>query len=270
VYSRCARPEGAYNPDAGPLAGCDLYATTLGQSGERRLRVSRSHVSEFAPAIWRGSLAFGRVRPGQRRADIVLKRRGRPLRRLGAGSLPSCIGTPCRDDPSMGWPTEMDLGPRAVAYDWRLFGGDTFLDAGSELRIARLDGSRARIADAGWSDGECGGTQTRSPNVSGTSVRYGYTLGGCGGGHMLRRFALPGLRRYAAAPAPTEVMQQSLAWDGVVLYWIRRTGWAGACTMVEAVCDLVRTTDPKLRPISRGEARSPIEVCKGCKVVDVR
>jgi hypothetical protein len=63
-----------------------------------------------------------------------------------------------------------DLGLRAVAYDRMLSGGDTFLGSGTELRVARLDGSRARIASAGWSDGECGGTDTRSPNVFGLSV----------------------------------------------------------------------------------------------------
>lgn len=57
----------------------------------------------------------------------------------------------------------MDVGPRAVAYRWILSGGDAFLGYGEELRIARLDGTRARVAEAGWSDGACGGSRVLSP-----------------------------------------------------------------------------------------------------------
>jgi hypothetical protein len=259
VYSRCQWPRRQtrrLRPE--PRRGCSLFAVTLGGGQERRLSVAGPGTSEFAPAIWGDMLAFGRRRPGQRRADILLARPGRPLQRLGAGSRPSCRNEPCRRQPSMGWPVVMDLGPQAVAYNWQLSGGDTFLGEGTELRIARLDGSRARIAQAGWSDGECGATITRSPNVSGLSVRYGYTIGACGGGHTFRRFDLAGTRRLQALP-PAGVEPVSLAWDGDTLYWIRQTGYLD-CGGAGTTCELVRSRGIAFARIQGGEAVPPIEV----------
>lgn len=68
VYSRCGAPPKA---DA-PPGDCDLFAVGLGGGAERRLGVSTSRDSEFAPAIWRNTLAFGRRSPKQRKADISL------------------------------------------------------------------------------------------------------------------------------------------------------------------------------------------------------
>jgi hypothetical protein len=159
----------------------------------------------------------------------------------------------------MGWPAVTDLGPQAVAYNWVLSGGDTFLGSGTELRVARLDGSRARLAQAGWSDGACGGTVTRSPSVSGLSVLYGYTSGGCGGGHSFRRFDLVGARRFAA-PVSGPFEQVSLGWDGGVVYWLRGTVPAADCRFAQSACELIRSHELALRAIKGGEAGPPIEV----------
>jgi hypothetical protein len=255
VYSRCARPTRPPS-EASPLRACDLYAVTLGGGTERRLPESRPQFSELAPAIWGDALVFGRRRATQRRAEIVLSRPGRPLRRLGAGTLPSCSHG-CRRQPSKGFPTVSDLGPQAVAYNWTLSGGDTFLGSGTELRIARLDGSRARIAAAGWSDGTCG-TITRSPNVSGLSAFFGYGYSaGCGGDAFVR-FDLRGARRFMAA-VPAGSRQVSVAWDGASAYWIRQTSPVVDCAHPETRCDLVRSIGLPFQQVKGGEVRPPIE-----------
>lgn len=121
----------------------------------------------------------------------------------------------------------MDVGPRAVAYRWILSGGDAFLGYGEELRIARLDGTRARVAEAGWSDGACGGSRVLSPNVSSTSVLYGYWVSGCGDGpESFRRYNLATGRRVQAA-APGQGVLVSVAQDGSDVYWLRGDFYRG-------------------------------------------
>src|SRR4051812_49662759 len=101
------------------------------------------------------------------------------------------------------------------------------MGSGSELRIARLDGSRARIAAAGWSDGPCGST-TRSPNVSGLSAYFGYGYGAGCGGNAFVRFDLTGARCFRT-DVPAGPRQGSIAWGGAAAYWIRQTGGGGWC-----------------------------------------
>jgi hypothetical protein len=157
----------------------------------------------------------------------------------------------------MGFPSVSDLGPQAVAYNWTLIGGDTFMGSGTELRIARLDGSRARIAAAGWSDGTCG-TITRSPNVSGLSAVFGYGYSaGCGGDAFVR-FDVTGARRFWAA-VPAESRQVSVAWDGATVYWIRQTGAVEDCANPETSCELVRSTALPFQRVKGGEVGPPIE-----------
>jgi hypothetical protein len=192
VYSRCARGGPRSRPD-----GCDLYAVRLNEGIERRLSVSSKRHSEFAPSIWRGSIAFGRLSPGQRKADVMLKRPGRPLKRLGAGTLAKCFKE-CGPAPPTARPLYTDLGPRALAYLWELNGGQVVgTEYGLEMRIARLDGSRAKIANSGYFGGACGFEQPLAPNVAGTAIVYGHAHGGeCEESHeSIRRFTHRRARR---------------------------------------------------------------------------
>ena len=192
VYSRCHQ-----TGPRGNSSGCDLYAMRLGGGRERRLGVSSARHSEFAPSIWRGMVAFGRLSPGQRKADVMLKRPGRPLKRLGPGTLAKCFKE-CGPAPPTARPLAMDLGPRALAYLWELRGGMVVgTEYALELRIARLDGSRAKIASSGYFGGACGFEQPLSPNVAGTAVFYGHAHGGeCEERHeSIRRFTHRGARR---------------------------------------------------------------------------
>jgi hypothetical protein len=254
VYSRCA---GSPKADA-PPADCDVFAVGLGGGAERRLGVSTSRDSEFAPAIWRDLLAFGRLSPRQRKADIFLARPGKKLRRLGPGTLPSCAQASCRRRPSKAWPRVMDVGPRAVAYRWILSGGAAFLGYGEELRIARLDGSRARLAQSGWSSGGCEGSRVFSPNVSDTSVLYGYWASACGDGpHSFQRFNVTTGRRFqAAAPGPGVLL--SVAQDASDIYWLRGDFIRGECGMPDSPCELIRSRTLVFREIKGGDARPPL------------
>lgn len=258
VYSRCRAAARRQRPPLDPVAprGCDLFAVTLGVSGERRLSVSSSRYSEFAPSIWRDALVFGRRSTRQRKADIYLARPGRPLKNLGPGTLAWCRETPCRDDPSTAWPVVMDLGPEAVAYNWQLSGGDTFLGQGTELRVARRDGSRARIADSGWSAGECDGSGTFSPNVSGTTALYGYRSGSCPGAFSFRRFDLRTARRFEAS-RPVDDPVLAIAWDGSTVFWLRGSDELSDCRS-RGVCQLMRSRDLGFAAIRGGAARPPI------------
>jgi hypothetical protein len=258
VYSRCRT-----KPPDSPPAGCDLFAVTLGEAGERRLSISTTRHSEFAPAIWRGRLAFGRRSPGQRKADIMLAR-GRKLKHLGPGTLPPCQELSCDETPSTAWPTAMDLGPRALGYLWALSGGDVY-GAGYalELRITRLDKRRARIAESGFFGGACEFAEPISPNVSGTTALYGYSYGDvCATGgqrNSFRRFSLKRARRAQARPAGAGHLI-SLAWDGPTVYWLRRNRTPAECEAPGANCitELLRSHNPAFRAIKGGEAEPPL------------
>ena len=242
VYSRCRQTGPRGNP-----AGCDLYAVRLGGGRERRLGVSSARHSEFAPSIWRGSIAFGRLSPRQRKADVMLKRPGRRLKRLGAGTLAKCFKQ-CGPAPPTARPLQMDLGPRALAYLWELNGGRVVgTEYGLELRIARLDGSRAKIASSGHFGGACGFEQPLSPNVAGTAVVYGHAHGGeCEESlESIRRFTHRGARRSQVPlpPGSSTVLARDAA--GGDLYRVQDG-------------QLIRSRDLAFRAIRGGEASPPV------------
>src|SRR4051812_21217561 len=192
VYSRCLRSGGGERP---PVA-CDLFAVRLDDgSTERRLAVSARRASEFAPAIWRNAVAFGRKVRG-RRSELVLTRPGKRPRKLRTGTFPACGGDSLCEGRPQAWTEKTDLGSRAVAYKWTMRGGSAHLGYGDEVRIVRRSGGRARLEQAGWADGACGDTAAFSPNVSHTTVLFAYHLGGCGeGADSIRRFELGSARR---------------------------------------------------------------------------
>jgi hypothetical protein len=251
VYSRC----GVKPTVAAPPRDCDLFAVRLGEGIESRLAVSTTRFSEFAPAVWGSRLAFGRQLGRQRKAHVLIFRGRKRLARLGPRTFPNC----CRTRRTREWPRQMDLGSRAVAYRWILSGPDAFLDYGEELWLSRLDGSRARLAQSGWSSGACGGSRVFSPNVVGTSVLYGYWSDDCGGGsESLRRYELSTRRRTQAdLPGPGVVL--SAARDGGDVYWLRGDFFRGECATPQSPCELMRSRGAAFRRIKGGDDRPPLE-----------
>jgi len=249
VYSRCGVTP---IPDA-PPRDCDVFSVELGGGRERRLAVSTTRFSEFAPAIWGNKLAFGRQARRQRKADILLARGDSRFRRLGPRTFPRC----CRRRRTAEWPRAMDLGPRAIAYRWILSGRDVFLGYGEELWISRLNGTRARLAQSGWSSGACGGSRVFSPNVDDVSVVYGYWSDDCGdGSESLRRFNLA-TRGRAQGDVSGPGVVLSVAHDGGDVYWLRGDFYRGECATPESPCELMRSRDTVFRRIKGGDDRSP-------------
>ena len=153
----------------------------------------------------------------------------------------------------------MDLGSRAVAYRWILSGRDAFLGYGEELWLSRLDGSRARLAQSGWSSGACGGSRVFSPNVVDVSILYGYWSDDCGdGSESLRQFALRSrARAQADLPGPGAIF--SAARDGGDVYWLRGDFYRGECATPDSPCELMRSRDTVFRKIKGGDDRPPLE-----------
>jgi hypothetical protein len=250
VYSRCAvKP--SFNA---PPRDCDLFAVRLGGGTESRLSLSTTRFSEFAPTIWGSRLAFGRQARRQRKADIVVVRGRKRSARLGPRTFPKC----CRARRTREWPRQMDLGSRAVAYRWILSGRDAFLGYGEELWVSRLAGTRARLAQSGWSSGACGGSRVFSPNVVGAGVLYGYWSDDCrDGSESLRRFELS-TRHRDQADVPGAGVMLSAARDGDDVYWLRGDSYRGECATPESPCELMRSRNPAFRQINAGEDRPPL------------
>ena len=255
IYSRC---QSDLTDTRQPPRGCDLFAVTLGGGHERRLTISSARYSEFAPSIWRGAVAFGRLASEHRRAEVILSR-DRKISRLGRGSIGRCRARECRVDLPTAWPEQTDLGSRAVAYLWHLSGGEVAGDGVAfELRAARLDGSRARIAQNGFVSATCDFARPFSPNVSGELVLYGYSRGEeceSGTSESFRRFDLRSARRARVGwSAPPYI--GSLAWDGDDLYWLRRARAAADCDLAGGPATL-SSSAPETSRFERSRAARP-------------
>lgn len=126
VYSRC--PGEAEN--AAPVGGCDLYRLALQRGRERRIRrASTATSSEYAPAIWRGNLAYASSKTATGPAAVMLLRRDarRPiaLRRQARGA-------------EAGRVNDIDLTSNAVVFQWPS-------DESAELRRVPLSGRRGKV-----------------------------------------------------------------------------------------------------------------------------
>ena len=111
VYSRCAG-DNAWG-SALPDRGCDVYQLSLTNGRERRLRrISTLRASEYAPAIWRGNIAYASAERSGLKPRLMLLRRGaRRPRRLSTGSRVTAIS-------HVG---QMDLTSNALVFTWRRY-----------------------------------------------------------------------------------------------------------------------------------------------------
>jgi hypothetical protein len=176
VYRRCA--------DVAQL-DCPVYELALGQPAAQERRLSELDVkgtSIAAPTIWKGRIAFGRMRHN-RVANVYVQRSpgSRRVRLLGRGTVPDCQEKGCAVD---AYPVAMDLGPTGLAMVWDLAGGDAIPQEDEELWRVPLDGRPGTLLDVGVA-GECGFggrfsfSGFASPVVVGSRVAYLRVRGDC-------------------------------------------------------------------------------------------
>jgi hypothetical protein len=84
VYTRCKVEVAS---EAGNVnRGCDLYVLSLAGGGERPVRGANTSANEFAPTLWKGSIAFARALKGRDRPVVYViepgSPRSRPAQRL--------------------------------------------------------------------------------------------------------------------------------------------------------------------------------------------
>jgi hypothetical protein len=126
VYSRCTG-----ETESAPVGRCDVYRLALQGGRERRVpRVSTATASEYAPAIWRGNLAYASSRTAAGPAALMLLRRGArravTLRRRARDAAVGRVGA-------------IDLTSNAVVFEWPAENGDAL------LRRVPLSGGRGKI-----------------------------------------------------------------------------------------------------------------------------
>jgi hypothetical protein len=183
VYSRC-RHEPPYvyytAPDWSLASGCDLYETSLVHGTTQRIRaVSTRAASETTPSIWRGSIAFARRGPRSPFARLLLYDRVHHRISVLAGGTEHADAR--RPSSRSGAPSALDLGPRAVAFNWLL---DDPLAGGNDGRewqlwiVSRRSG-RSRELDTGLI-GECGSVLLNSPNAVGLGAEWIASSNACG------------------------------------------------------------------------------------------
>lgn len=139
VFSKCAHeppatlmsPElQAHPPDWSRAGGCHIYELALPNGAPTLVRgISTPRASDSTPAIWRGDVAFARIRSGQRAPKLYVwdHANGR-LRQLGAGpsacpALDAVFESSFCKHPRAhlsAWVDEMSLDGDALAYQWIL------------------------------------------------------------------------------------------------------------------------------------------------------
>jgi hypothetical protein len=146
VYSRCAREatatvrrqQASGMPAYTRGVGCKLYRYDFATRTEARIGRTPRGASDVLPSLWRGRLAFARVRDSRRSFPYVYEGPiGGPVRRMPGGRRTSCSIDPTRGrvcgDRRRSMPTALALRGRHLAFTWQFQGT---LDApGSEVRL---------------------------------------------------------------------------------------------------------------------------------------
>jgi hypothetical protein len=277
VYSRCRREPAAggglaLSPDWMTAAGCDVYRVRLEGGQEQRVRsVSSRKGSETTPSIWRGRIAFAQRLPGRRRARLLLRRHGaRRLVHLRGGTLPRCERRKdgrrkrrCDPRPYAG-ADALDLGPRSLAFLWRLSHGSVIgTGVGWELRSDPLSRRRGTLAASGFVGGACGFETPVSPIAVGRSVLFLDRIGRCRTTKTLFEVFHP-RRRSRRQAKPSSGFARALARSGRALYWIRgprpepqRPPSGDLCRSAQGACVLVRSRDLRFKPAPRKKVEPP-------------
>jgi hypothetical protein len=205
VYSRCA---GDNDLDrALPDRRCDVYQLPLTGGRERRLRrISTSRASEYAPTIWRGTIAYASAaRSGLKPRLMLLRRGARRPRPLLTGTRVTATNHV----------RSMDLTSNALVFTWSTYDPARDDFEVSQLRRVALRGGRATILVKEINQ-ESFGDHANSANVTPDETIW------------VRAVATPCIetrivvdrhgQRRMTAPMPRDIL--SLARDGSTLYAI--------------------------------------------------
>ena len=282
VYSRCAREPRTIaggTLDWAAASGCHVYELELARGAERLVgQIGRRGYSDSVPSIWRGAIAFQRLAEGARPplATVWTWQRGRPLRRLGGGSVPCDPARVCRTQlnpgPVQTWVQSMDLGPQVLALDW-VMTGPNVLSVGPawEMRADPLAGGRPAIADTGGIGGACEGAEPTSPNAVGRRIVFVQTITDCNNpptdpaAYRTTFESFDPIPRRWRRGTVAAGRIGALAQDRSTSYWMRFDPVIHGIEDITASCDptlghctLMRSGGLGLRPIPRIPASPPL------------
>jgi hypothetical protein len=264
VFSKCAHEPPAALPSpelqAHPLnwsraAGCHIYELALPNGAATLVRgISAPPASDSTPAIWKGDIAFARIRSGQRAPKLYVwdHVNGR-LRQVGAGPS-ACPGLSavfeglfCKHPRAhlSAWVDAMSLEGDALAYQWvlpedreRIFGAPD-----AEIRVDPLRAGRqaapSQIVDLSIPGGACNGEQGGSRDAVSGRVVYIWHASVCENPtkpiSAIGSYAIAGGRHTDARVSPGVAV--AVVQDHGVTYWIRDV-WknAGLCSR-QLACD---------------------------------
>ena len=241
-------------------SGCTLRRLTLDGGRERTLRPpGAAGASDTTPTQWRGQIAFARLRT--HRSVMQLMRwspaSGR-LTQLPHGSVPrNCPFRSCAGARYSGEVQQMDLGPRNLAFLWRVAApGVIGAGAGWELRAYDLRTRRRSLFAFGYESGACGAAHPVSPNA-GASVLFDDVTYACDVPHT---FLSSGNTQTGLAGRieTTPRLAWQLARDGDTIYTIRgprppspATAETLPCLGTAGPCALVATRGLRVGPRTR-------------------
>jgi hypothetical protein len=270
VFSACRRdPPGLTGilptPDWGAASACVLKQLALEGGGPQRIRRVGTGRSLTTPSVWRGSLVAVARTPSGANARVLWWGPGaRTPVRLPGGSVPTCPFRSCPADSMRTSIDALDLGPRSLALDWRITGGNVIgTGLGWELRNVSLATRRSTIVQFGYISGACGFHQPFAPGATASGLAtYVDAASPCDALQTaLARFdPRAELRREAR---PDDAFVFGAATDGATTYWLRGqvatnppgdvpSGSEPACTLAGAHCQLVRSTALPYRAGRRG------------------
>lgn len=239
VYSRCLGDWAFFRT----YEDCAVYMLPLLGGGERRItRISDRTGSEFAPAIWRGNIAYASWRSARALVTVRLLARGARRETVLARLSRERLGqSPDPNDAAFGF-GGMDLTSNAVVFAWSA-------GAFSELRRVSVSTRRSTLLARGFIQ-EGLYVSNRSPNATPRQTMWIRESGSPG--PETRIVMQRGNERQSTPPIAGHV--RALARDGNDLYAI--TGAPGACFGTSDL-SLVRLApltftpevEPRLEPI---------------------
>ena len=237
TYSRCRADPGPAppgNPVAGYASpnglprqslarGCGLRMLDLASGRERPLPVRRPQgASDTTPSMWRGDVAFARMKRGATVAQVMLWRhRSRRLTRLRHGTVPpGCpVGDACARTARRGEVQQLDLDSSGVAFVWDLAPGVIGAGDGWELRVDDLRTGASHNYASGYQSGACGARYPVSPNMVGPDVWFAELRWICDVAHTSYVRGVPSGKRGLLEVGPPVLWQVAI--DGATAYSIR-------------------------------------------------